>query len=144
MTKELRRAIEIMVAQMKAPKRVLEVGSRAAVNQEDLCDLRPLFPESEYIGTDMQPGPGVDIVADATALPYPDNSFDLLLCFETLEHANEPWKVVAEIERVSKPNGVIILASQQNFPLHMHPSDYFRYTPYGLSSLLRHKNGKSS
>lgn len=137
MTKELRKAIEIMVAQMRAPKRVLEVGSRAAVNQDELCDLRPLFPSSQYIGTDMQAGPGVDLVADATALPFPDNSFDLLLCFETLEHCDEPWKVVSEIERVCKPKGVIILSSQQNFPLHMHPSDYFRYTPYGLASLLK-------
>lgn len=127
---------------MKAPKRVLEIGSRSAINQEDICDLRPLLPASEYIGVDMQKGLGVDMVADATALPFEKNSFDLLLCLETLEHCDEPWKVVSEIERVSKKNGAIILSSQQNFPLHMHPSDYFRYTPYGLSSLIKSKNHK--
>jgi SAM-dependent methyltransferase len=142
MTKELRKAIEIIISQMIAPKRVLEIGSRAAINQEVMCDLRSLFPKSEYIGVDMQKGTGVDMVADATKLPFPDNSFDLLLCFETLEHCDEPWKVVSEIERVSKKNGGIILSSQQNFPLHMHPSDYFRYTPYGLSSLIKNKKNK--
>ena len=142
MTKELRKAIEIILSQMKTPKRVLEVGSRAAVNQEEMCDLRPLFPKSQYIGTDMQKGSGVDIVADATKLPFADQSFDLVLCLETLEHCEDPWKVTAEIERVSKKNGGIILSSQQNFPLHLHPSDYFRYTPYGLSSLIKSKNHK--
>jgi SAM-dependent methyltransferase len=90
----------------------------------------------------MQKGPGVDVVADAIALPFPDNSFDLVLCLETLEHCDEPWKVTSEIERVSKKNGGIILSSQQNFPLHMHPSDYFRFTPYGLSSLIKNKVSK--
>lgn len=142
MTKELRKAIEIIISQMVPPRRVLEIGSRAAINQEEMCDLRPLFPSSEYVGVDMQKGPGVDMVADATALPFPDNSFDLVLCLETLEHCDEPWKVVSEIERVSKKNGGIILSSQQNFPLHMHPSDYFRYTPYGLSSLIKNKTKK--
>lgn len=142
MTKELRKAIEIIVSQMKTPKRVLEVGSRPAINQKELSDLRVLFPNSEYLGLDMQKGPGVDIVADARKMPFDDSSFDLILCLETLEHCDEPWKVVAEIERVSKKNGGIVLSSQQNFPLHMHPSDYFRYTPYGLSTLVKNKARK--
>lgn len=142
MTKELRKAIEIIVSQMILPKRVLEIGSRAAINQEELCNLRSFFPKSEYVGVDMQSGPGVDIVADATKLPFESASFDLVLCLETLEHADEPWKIVSEIERVSMKNGGIILSSQQNFPLHMHPSDYFRYTPYGLASLIKNKNTK--
>ncbi len=142
MTKELRKAIEIYSKQFKSPKRVLEIGSRSAINQEELSNLRPLFPGSEYIGTDMQKGIGVDIVADATKLPFEDKSFDLVLCLETLEHAERPWEIVNEIERVTKTNGVIILSSQQNFPLHMHPSDYFRYTPYGLSSLIHGKKHK--
>ncbi|MFH2085809.1 MAG: class I SAM-dependent methyltransferase [bacterium] len=139
MTKELRKALEIIIGQIKTPKRVLEVGSRAAINQEELCNLRPLLPNSEYIGLDMQKGIGVDIVADATKLPFAANSFDLLLCSETLEHCSEPWKVVAEMERVSKKNSGIVLTSQQSFPLHLHPADYFRFTPYGLASLIRNK-----
>ena len=142
MTKELRKAIEIILSQIQNPKKVLEVGSRSAINQEDICNLRPLLVQSQYLGVDMQKGPGVDLVADATQLPFPDQSFDLVMCFETLEHADNPWKIVAEIERVCKKNGIIILSSQQNFPLHMHPSDYFRYTPYGLSSLLKSKSSK--
>lgn len=140
MTKELRAALELILANMtKPPKRVLEIGSRVADNQDEICNLRPLLPKSKYIGLDMQAGVGVDVVADATALPYDDRSFDLVICLETLEHAIEPWKIAKEIERVVKKNGAIILSSQQNFPIHMHPSDYFRYTPYGLASLTPSK-----
>lgn len=130
-------AVELILASLKTkPRKVLEIGSRAAVNQEELSNLRMLLPNSEYIGVDMQAGPGVDRVADATALPYAAHSFDLIICLETLEHAREPWRVCEEIKRVVKPKGAIILSSQQNFPIHLHPSDYFRYTPYGLASLL--------
>ncbi len=115
---------------------VLEIGSRQEKNQNELADLRPLFPSSEYLGTDMRSGPGVDRVADAEKLPFANGSFDLVLCLETFEHARKPWLVAAEIERVISEKGVVIVSSQQNFPLHKHPSDYFRYTPYGLVSFF--------
>lgn len=140
MTKELRAALEIILASMKSePKKVLEIGSRVADNQDEICNLRPLLPNSSYVGLDMQEGVGVDVVADATSLPYRNHSFDLIICLETLEHAEDPWKIADEIARVVKPNGAIILSSQQNFPIHMHPSDYFRYTPYGLATLMPNK-----
>ncbi len=136
MTKELRKAIEIIIATWGAPKSVLEIGSRQAKNQEALADLRLLFPDSAYVGLDMIKGSGVDVVADATKLPYNPKTVEMVLCLETLEHAQEPWKIAKEIERVVAKGGIAIVSSQQNFPLHLHPSDYFRYTPYGLSSLF--------
>lgn len=140
MTKELRAALEVILANMSTtPKQVLEIGSRVADNQDEICNLRPLLSSSKYIGLDMQAGVGVDVVSDATDLPYKDQSFDLIICLETLEHARDPWKIAKEIERVVKKNGAIILSSQQNFPIHMHPSDYFRYTPYGLATLIPDK-----
>lgn len=118
------------------PKRVLEIGSRQEKNQKDLANLRPLFAMADYIGVDMRSGRGVDKVADAERLPFADKSFDLVLCLEVLEHAKKPWLVAKEIERVVSDKGWVVVSSQQNFPLHKHPSDYFRYTPYGLTSLF--------
>ncbi|EKD52546.1 MAG: type 11 methyltransferase [uncultured bacterium] len=142
MTKPLRAAIEIICGDIVNPRQILEIGSRQAVNQNDLANVRELFPSGKFIGLDMQEGPGVDIVASANKLPFPNNSFDLVLCLETLEHADKPWMVSAEIERVLKPTGVTIVSSQQNFPIHKHPSDYFRYTPYGLNLLFQKLKGK--
>lgn len=136
MTKPLRKAIEIIANTITKPKKILEIGSRQEKNQKQLANLRSLFYGSVYIGADMRPGPGVDKIADAEKLPFSVNSFDLVLCLETFEHARKPWLLAKEIERVSAKHGLAIISSQQNFPLHMHPSDFFRYTPYGLISFF--------
>ena len=136
MTQPLRSAIEVIISCIGKPRRVLEVGSRQAINQNELANFRNLFNQSQFTGTDMQKGPGVDVVANAEKLPFADKSFDLVLCLETLEHAEKPWLVCPEIERVLKSNGVAIVSSLQNQVIHLHPSDYFRYTPFGLRSLF--------
>lgn len=136
MTKPLRAAVEIISSCLEKPSKILEIGSRQAVNQNEMADLRNLFVGSKFVGLDMQAGPGVDMIASAEKLPFPDKSFDLIFCLETLEHAEKPAVICAEIERVLRTNGVAVISSQQNFPIHLHPSDYFRYTPYGLKILF--------
>lgn len=136
MTQPLREAVEIIISCLGKPRHILEVGSRQAVNQNELANFRSLFLEAKFIGLDLLKGPGVDVVANAEKLPFADKSFDLVLCLETLEHAEKPWIVCAEIERVLKPNGIAVVSSLQNQPIHMHPSDYFRYTPFGMKSLF--------
>jgi 2-polyprenyl-3-methyl-5-hydroxy-6-metoxy-1,4-benzoquinol methylase len=49
-------------------------------------------------------------------LPYQDNSFDLVVCTEVLEHLEEPSKVLKEILRVSKE---YVLISVPNEPFFM-------------------------
>jgi SAM-dependent methyltransferase/uncharacterized protein YbaR (Trm112 family) len=41
------------------------------------------------------------VLADATALPFDDGSFDLVYCWELLHHVDEPWRALAEMRRVS-------------------------------------------
>lgn len=136
MTKPLRALISIVSDYLPKYKEILEVGSRQAKNQEDIADLRVFFPGSSYVGVDMQDGPGVDVVQKGERLPFKDKSKNLVLCLETFEHCDKPWKVAKEIERVVSNRGLVIVSSQQNFPIHMHPSDYFRYTPFGMMSLF--------
>ena len=45
-------------------------------------------------------GPGIHIVGPAEAIPLPDNSVDLVISQETLEHVADPVKAIAEITRV--------------------------------------------
>lgn len=136
MTKPLRKIVELLAGEMSGTGRVLEIGSRQEKGQKDLANLREIFSAKEYVGIDMRPGRGVDRVVNAEKLPFKKESFDLVLCLETFEHAEKPWLLAKEIERVVKKSGTIIVSSQQNFPIHKHPSDYFRFTPYGLSCLF--------
>jgi SAM-dependent methyltransferase len=136
MTKPLRELIGIIANTVSVPKKVVEVGSRQAVNQEDIADLRGFFKGASFIGVDMEAGPGVDQVQKGESLPFADSSLELVLCLETFEHCDKPWEVAKEIERVVSKKGIVVVSSQQNFPIHMHPSDYFRYTPFGLKSLF--------
>jgi len=47
-------------------------------------------------------------VADVCALPFTDNTFDIVLAMHMLYHAAEKDRAVAEIARVLKPEGVLI------------------------------------
>lgn len=50
-------------------------------------------------------------------LPYENNSFDLIICSEVLEHLKDDKKALKELHRVLKPNGkLIITVPNLNFP----------------------------
>jgi 2-polyprenyl-3-methyl-5-hydroxy-6-metoxy-1,4-benzoquinol methylase len=51
-------------------------------------------------------------VADLDApLPWPDNSFDLILCVEGIEHLRNPFAFLSELHRIVRPNGLLILTT---------------------------------
>jgi SAM-dependent methyltransferase len=118
------------------PGPVLEVGSYQPDGPDGLTDLRPLFPGRRYTGIDVRPGPGVDDIADVEALPYADASFGTVLALETFEHVAHFWRGFAEVRRVLRPDGVLLVSSPFYFHIHLHPNDYWRFTPEALRLLL--------
>ena len=53
----------------------------------------------------------VEIVeAMAESLPFRDESFDLVLCFETIEHVSDEEAAACEIARVLKSSGVLLIS----------------------------------
>ncbi len=46
-------------------------------------------------------------------IPVADNSFDVVISFETLEHTNEHKKIFQEIKRVLKPGGLLIISTPE-------------------------------
>lgn len=50
-------------------------------------------------------------IVDGTALEYPDNFFDRIVSFETIEHTTSYKKMLSEFARVLKPSGVLILST---------------------------------
>ena len=49
--------------------------------------------------------------ADVARLPYDDGSFDLVTCFEVIEHVPDPGAVLGELRRVLAPGGVLAISS---------------------------------
>ncbi|MBS7542273.1 class I SAM-dependent methyltransferase [Ancylobacter oerskovii] len=48
---------------------------------------------------------------DVGALPFPDHSFDAVVSFETVEHVADPRRALAELRRVLKPGGTLIVST---------------------------------
>jgi SAM-dependent methyltransferase len=110
---------------------VIEFGS-LRVAEDDGADLRGVFPGREYIGCDMRPGRGVDRIEDIAATSFASGTAGTVVCVETLEHVFAIHAAFAEMHRVLRPGGLLIAAAPFRFPIHNHPSDYWRVTPAAL------------
>ena len=103
---------------------VLEVGSR------DINGTARRAFKGPYIGIDFIEGPDVDMVMDAHYLAFLDATFDVVVCTEMIEHDSAFWITLAEIGRVLKSNGHLLLTTRGNgFGEHDWPSDYWRFMP---------------
>jgi len=112
------------------------------------CGTKPyrsLFKVESYRGLDIDSPVtrerGVaDDLYDGTQFPYKNDTFDSALCNQVLEHVFNPDQFLAEINRVLKPGGKLLLTVPFVWDEHEQPYDYARYTSFGLNSLLK-KNG---
>ena len=96
------------------------------------------FPHVTTLDIEPREGVQVDVIGDAHDLhEFEDACFENVLCTEVLEHLHTPSKAIAEMRRVLKPGGMLILTTRFIFPLHDVPGDYYRYTKYGLRHLLK-------
>jgi len=59
--------------------------------------------------------------ASAIALAFPDATFDVVISFETIEHLAEQAEMIAEIRRVLRPDGILIISSP-NRPVYSEES----------------------
>lgn len=96
-----------------APTRVLEVGAGEGEISERVRDR---FPEASVVSIDLHdPDLGdewrrrsaVGAFADVRRLPFPDDTFDLVLGIEVLEHVDGPAQALAEIRRVARDDVVL-------------------------------------
>lgn len=115
---------------------VLEIGSRMSHKNAWWIVNRDLA-QGNWIGCDMQPGDGVDVVVDIHNPPKElEGRFTGILCSEVLEHVARPWVALPKIKSLLKPDGWLIITTLTSFPIHGFPDDYYRYTKSGLKILL--------
>lgn len=132
-------------------KKVLEIGCGSGML---LSDLRDVGFESENIF-------GIDIsntainacqarnisnvqLADGAKLPFPDNSFDILISSDVLEHIENDNVTLSEWNRVLKPGGKMIMLVPA-FPALWSEHDeanlhFRRYTKSGLTNIIERNN----
>lgn len=90
-----------------------------------------------YLGLDVQPGPGVDlVVAPDEAWPLEDGRFDSVICTQVLEHAEHPEHTLSELRRVTRPGGRLVLTVPFIYHEHGSPHDYRRLSRHGVRALL--------
>lgn len=75
------------------------------------------------------------LMPDEYTLPIDDESFDLVVSTNVMEHVRKPWRWVPELARVLRPGGLMITVVPLNWPYHASPYDCWRIYPDGLRSL---------
>lgn len=117
-----------------APYRVLVIGgSIAGDGFEVLADAASV----QLVETDIAYGPRTQVICDGHALPFADGSFDAAVCQAVLEHVADPPRVVAEIHRVLRPEGLVYSEIPFMQQVHEGAHDFTRYTLIGHRRLYR-------
>jgi len=125
--------------------RVLDVGAgsqfyRSLLPQEAQYTALEVLPQGPLYGWENEGRNNLDYY-DGKVMPYPDSSFDHVICLEVLEHTEEPTVLLGEIARVLKPSGTAILSAPFAAKWHYIPHDFWRFTPAGLERLVSKTEG---
>jgi SAM-dependent methyltransferase len=70
------------------------------------------------------------LVGDAVSIPLPDDSVDVVVTFETIEHIEDHLGFVKEMKRVLKPGGVALVSTPNDLEFaegnhfHLHEFEY--------------------
>lgn len=98
---------------------------------------------SNRIKVDNKPGKGTEHVVDYNKLPFPDESFDIVLATGLMEHLKDPWQALQEMKRVLKPGGKVLIGASWVFSLHDMPDNYYHFTPVGMEYMLKKEGWKN-
>jgi SAM-dependent methyltransferase len=94
----------------------------------------------QYVGLEWTPTSGyrgnrANVCGTLTDIPIRTGAMDTVLCTEVLEHVPEPDRVLSELCRVLRDDGLLILTAPFVYPIH-EERDFFRYTARGFEALL--------
>ena len=129
--RERRKIFDRWLTQLaSSPLEVLDIGGR-------IQPYRNLIAKQiqRYIAVDLRSTPLVSIVARGEQLPLCQSRFDLVICTQTLEYIAQPSFVIAEIYRVLKPGGALLLSVPSVYPTDS-AEECWRFLPGGLRHLL--------
>ena len=118
---------------LKVGMKVLEVGPNSFPSTyQRLSDELSL----EWHTLDIYDSPKLTYPNSAEYnFPIPNNSYDIVLSGQVIEHVKKPWRWVPELARVTKPEGFIIIIGPVSWVYHEAPVDCWRIYPEGMKAL---------
>ena len=133
----LRKFVQAAADSVRPEETVLDVGAGD-------CQYKPYFiGRCKYLSQDVGGKDAcftydqIDIRSEVYDIPLPNESVDIILCTQVLEHLKYPARALKEMHRLLKPGGRLYLSVPLTSDEHMIPYDYFRYTRYALDFLMQ-------
>lgn len=133
--KRIRRFVRHCSLRFRLSPPVLDVGAGYRSNEPEICARQLL----DFYTLDISPQFSPDLICDAMDMCIvPTSFFGTCVSTELLEHVEQPQKVVTEIRRVLKPDGLAIFTVPFWVCIHEKPGlkDYWRFTPRAMRFLL--------
>lgn len=100
----------------------------------------PYFKKATIFTLDIDPLSKANYIADIcknNKKIIPENQFKFITCTEVLEHVLNPFSAVDEMYRMLQPKGILFITTPFNFRIHGPLPDCWRFTEYGLRTLLK-------
>lgn len=91
----------------------------------------------DLISTDIYPSNKINFISDCHNIPVKNESVDGVIIQAVLEHVINPNKVISEVYRVLKKDGIIIAETPFMQSSHEEPYDFHRYTELGHRWLFK-------
>ena len=77
----------------------------------------------------------IDYVSDIEKIPVKDNSFDIIICTEVLEHVPNPIGALKEMARILKKGGKLLITTPLGSHIHQDPYHFYGgFTPFFMRS----------
>lgn len=125
----LNQCIRDLVAAMRlSPQaRILDFGCGMQAYRDEFP------PACAYYGADLPGNPLAQLTLDSNGrVPLADESVDVVLSTQVLEHVSDPALYLKEAHRTLTPGGRLLLTTHGIFIFHPDPDDYWRWTSNGL------------
>ena len=117
-------------------KKILDFGCGDARYKEIISR------KNSYTGVDVkisghpEDNKNYDMLWDNNKLPFLDESFDVVVCTEVLEHVEELNITIQELRRVLKKGGLMFITMPFIWAEHEKPYDFRRFTSFGIKKVF--------
>lgn len=120
--------------------RLIKAGAKKIVGI-DISPETVLYAQKRYFNDSV-----IFQTGSILSLDFADNSFDVVVSFETIEHVDLPEKALSELRRVLRPGGVLVISSPNRLltspgkSLSDKPNNPFHFFEWNLNEFVESAN----